>query len=126
MVPWTLEAQGQKDKSKASESNQQMASQMSNMEMMHCMMDMWWNMGVMSQNMAQMIEEVGEILGKATMPPEAQQQLGKVMQHLSQLFPHMFSPQGPQKQMEYLKQLKKIKEQVEAVESGAKAKKSGE
>lgn len=125
MVPWTLQAQGQKDKNKIPESKQQMAPQMSKMEMMHTMMDMWWNMGVMSQNMAQMLEEVGEILEKGTLTPQAQQKLGKVMQHLSQQFPQMFSPQEPQKQQEYLKQLKTIKEQLEAVESGAKAKKPG-
>ena len=122
IAPWTLPAQAQKEKSKIPESKEKMAQQMSKMEMMHAMMDMWWNMGVMSQNVAQLLEETGEILGKGSLSAPAQQQLGKVMQQLSQLFPQIFSPQEPKKQQEYLKQLKNIKEQLEKVETGAKAK----
>jgi flagellar motor protein MotB len=94
-------------------------------DMMLEMMTMWWNMGAMSQQMSQMLEETGEILSKGNLTAEAQKQLAPVTQKMGELVSQMFGPLPPLKQQEFLENLRKLKGQLEAVETSVPSKASG-
>jgi hypothetical protein len=88
-------------------------------------MQMWWNLGVMSQRLGQLLEETGEILRAGDLSPEAQKRLGDLTGQMGQMASQMFAPQGPEKQQQYMSQLQKLKENLEALEKPGKTGKGG-
>ena len=65
----------------------------------------WWQRGVLSQKLQQVLNESGELLTGRALQDEARKQLADVLRDVGELIPKIFSPQGIQNPDEVDKKL---------------------
>ena len=80
----------------------------------------WWQRGLMSQNLQQILNDSGQLLAGGALPDQARQQLAGVLRDAGKLIPEIFSPQGIQKPDEVNKKIADLKGTLAKIKAQAK------
>jgi|GEM_PF-2417681 len=81
---------------------------------------LWWQRGILSQNLQQILKDSGQLLAGGTLPSQAQKQLAGVLQDAEELIPEIFSPRGIQNQAEVEKKIADLKATLAKIQVQAK------
>ncbi len=82
----------------------------------------WWRIGAMSTELCEILKKANGILIRDNLSPDAQKQVGLVLEQLGVLVPVIFYPQEVQKPEEMMKQLKELEAVLEKLEAQGRGK----